>query len=33
MGGLNMNELTSMEEVKSLINDHQVSFIYVLTDS
>lgn len=28
-----MKELTSMEAVKSLINDHEVSFIYVLTDS
>jgi hypothetical protein len=28
-----MNELKSMEEVKSLIQDHEVSFIYVLTDS
>lgn len=28
-----MKELMSMDEVKSLISDNELSFIYVLTDS
>ncbi len=28
-----LKELMSMDEVKSLINDNELSFIYVLTDS
>lgn len=33
LGGMKMKELTSLEDVKSFINDHELSFIYVLTDS